>query len=30
MVKTVGIGITGGIASYKITDLVSKLKNQWV
>ena len=26
MVKTVGIGITGGIASYKIADLVSKLK----
>jgi phosphopantothenoylcysteine decarboxylase/phosphopantothenate--cysteine ligase len=26
MVKTVGIGITGGIASYKIPDLVSKLK----
>ncbi|NLB51585.1 MAG: bifunctional phosphopantothenoylcysteine decarboxylase/phosphopantothenate--cysteine ligase CoaBC [Syntrophomonadaceae bacterium] len=26
MPKTVGIGITGGIAAYKITDLVSKLK----
>jgi len=26
MAKTVGIGITGGIASYKIADLVSKLK----
>lgn len=26
MGKTVGIGITGGIASYKIADLVSKLK----
>lgn len=26
MSKTVGIGITGGIASYKIADLVSKLK----
>ncbi len=26
MSKTVGIGITGGIAAYKITDLVSKLK----
>lgn len=26
MTKTVGIGITGGIAAYKITDLVSKLK----
>jgi phosphopantothenoylcysteine decarboxylase/phosphopantothenate--cysteine ligase len=24
--KTIGIGITGGIAAYKITDLVSKLK----
>ncbi len=27
MAKTVGIGITGGIASYKIADLVSKLKS---
>lgn len=26
MAKTVGIGVTGGIASYKIADLVSKLK----
>ena len=26
MAKTVGIGITGGIAAYKIADLVSKLK----
>jgi len=26
MGKTIGIGITGGIASYKIADLVSKLK----
>ena len=26
MAKTVGVGITGGIASYKIADLVSKLK----
>jgi phosphopantothenoylcysteine decarboxylase/phosphopantothenate--cysteine ligase len=26
MSKTVGVGITGGIASYKIADLVSKLK----
>ncbi len=26
MPKTIGIGITGGIAAYKITDLVSKLK----
>lgn len=26
MARTVGIGITGGIASYKIADLVSKLK----
>lgn len=26
MHKTIGIGITGGIAAYKITDLVSKLK----
>jgi phosphopantothenoylcysteine decarboxylase/phosphopantothenate--cysteine ligase len=26
MAKTVGIGITGGIASYKIADLVSRLK----
>lgn len=26
MTKTVGIGITGGIASYKIADLVSRLK----
>ncbi len=26
MLKTVGIGITGGIAAYKIADLVSKLK----
>jgi phosphopantothenoylcysteine decarboxylase / phosphopantothenate---cysteine ligase len=28
MPKTVGIGITGGIASYKIADLVSKLKKE--
>lgn len=27
MAKTVGIGITGGIASYKMADLVSKLKS---
>jgi len=27
MTKTVGIGITGGIAAYKITDLVNKLKS---
>lgn len=26
MAKTIGVGITGGIASYKIADLVSKLK----
>lgn len=26
MAKTVGVGITGGIAAYKIADLVSKLK----
>ncbi|MGI5879746.1 MAG: bifunctional phosphopantothenoylcysteine decarboxylase/phosphopantothenate--cysteine ligase CoaBC [Syntrophomonadaceae bacterium] len=26
MAKTIGIGITGGIAAYKIVDLVSKLK----
>ncbi|MGI5920288.1 MAG: bifunctional phosphopantothenoylcysteine decarboxylase/phosphopantothenate--cysteine ligase CoaBC [Syntrophomonadaceae bacterium] len=26
MAKTVGVGITGGIASYKIADLVSRLK----
>jgi len=26
MTKTVGIGITGGIAAYKVADLVSKLK----
>ncbi|MDD3365034.1 MAG: flavoprotein [Syntrophomonas sp.] len=26
MAKTVGVGITGGIAAYKIVDLVSKLK----
>lgn len=28
MAKTVGIGITGGIASYKIADLVSRLKKE--
>ncbi len=28
MAKTIGIGITGGIASYKIADLVSKLKKE--
>ncbi|NLB87708.1 MAG: bifunctional phosphopantothenoylcysteine decarboxylase/phosphopantothenate--cysteine ligase CoaBC, partial [Syntrophomonadaceae bacterium] len=28
MAKTVGIGITGGIAAYKIADLVSKLKKE--
>lgn len=28
MAKTVGVGITGGIASYKIADLVSKLKSE--
>jgi phosphopantothenoylcysteine decarboxylase/phosphopantothenate--cysteine ligase len=26
MAKTIGVGITGGIAAYKIADLVSKLK----
>ena len=26
MGKTVGIGVTGGIAAYKIVDLVSRLK----
>jgi len=30
MAKTVGIGITGGIASYKIADLVSKLKTNGI
>ncbi|HZK43589.1 MAG TPA: bifunctional phosphopantothenoylcysteine decarboxylase/phosphopantothenate--cysteine ligase CoaBC [Syntrophomonadaceae bacterium] len=28
MAKTIGIGITGGIAAYKIADLVSKLKKE--
>lgn len=28
MARTVGIGITGGIASYKIADLVSRLKKE--
>ncbi len=28
MTKTIGIGITGGIASYKIADLVSKLRKE--
>ncbi len=28
MAKTIGIGITGGIASYKIADLVSSLKKE--
>lgn len=30
MTKTVGIGITGGIASYKIADLVSRLKKNHI
>jgi phosphopantothenoylcysteine decarboxylase/phosphopantothenate--cysteine ligase len=30
MAKTVGVGITGGIASYKIADLVSKLKTNGI
>src|SRR5665647_2699542 len=30
MAKTVGIGITGGIASYKIAELVSKLKTNGI
>ena len=28
MAKTVGIGVTGGIAAYKIADLVSRLKKE--